>query len=178
MRMNFLPQISLHFAFATVAAVLFSTTLVLPSSLLAEESTGPFVTNKPALRNVSLQVRHSRQQFSSIDSGAFLFADTGRALAFNNDFRVTDTRRDITSVNVVPVTMSDAGVPNGRDDYWETAETNTAVLSRDSGKTNMHLRSAGQVTDISPSYTGEGTGSSLFADDFLGHTREYLQTRK
>ncbi len=175
--MNSLRHASFHLTFAAVAAALFSAALFIPASLLAEESAGTFIPSSPASWNVSLPAGHTSQQVSSIDSGAFLFVDTGRASMFNRDFRATDTRRDITSVDVVPVTMSDAGVPSGREHYWETAETNTAVLSRDSGNTHLHLESAGKVADVSTSRTGERAGAPLVADDFLGHTREYLQTR-
>ncbi len=169
---------SLRFLYVATVVVLLSTSLFLPATVLAENSDGIFVSSTPASWSVSLPARHPRQQPSSNDSGPFLLVDTGRSLVFNNDFRVTDSRRDITSVTVVPVMMSDAGVPSGTEDYWDKAETETAVLSRDSGETHLDLRSSGNVADVSSSRKGEYTGVSLLADDFLGHTREFLQTRK
>lgn len=103
--------------------------------------------------------------------------DSGRFLASLVRFSTIETRVDNTSVETAAaVTGTTSGKPT--QSYLDSGATDIAVLSSNNEHTTHHLQISGTIADGAASQVSFRAENGSTRDDFLGHTREFLQTRK
>ncbi len=165
----------------TVALAVFVILLSITSGLFADElnSTPTVPATSIGLSGVLQFSRQlSRENFTAQRSKSLMAEDTGRLVTILGCFRTADARRDITSVKVAVASLPSGSSEKGSDNYINLAEANTAVLSTESAKAPLDQGASGEIVADLAADAGSTAGAFVSRDDFTGHTREYLQTKK
>ncbi len=100
----------------------------------------------------------------------------GRLSGAVGHIRPTDTRPDMTSVQVA--SLADGGNEKESNDYIDASKTDTAVLPTDPGKAAPGQENTGAIIGGTTSKSRNVSHETVCSDNFIGHTREYLQTKK
>ncbi len=111
-------------------------------------------------------------------SREFVTEDTGRFLRSVEFFPVIDARRDNTSVRTTAVSLAGQENPTNNANYFDRAGSSEAMVSTDNGNSGGTQGHPEGIADAAVPNHDVQQEISQSRDDFVGHIREYLQTKK